>query len=470
MWTWRNGRLRHKRLALANSSLASQAVAPPIDTDEMSCANRTFADIGRKLLARRALQFQAVHPDDGVLGRHRHPSGDGLNRTYARLIRAAFDRRYWSAPRGRTKRVLETPATGGEPYTQMEANFALFFGIAVQLYQSTLVSDQAPFDSARDADKRPDRADAQQRRGLVAFIDLHCNECHAGPTLSGGAVPDEGTLAHRRRSQADPLRARRHDARARRRRLRQHRASCRARTTRASAPSIRSAIRCPSPPNTCSCSSGGRRASSTDLAVQSCVMTAPFATSTFGEPPFTPDELVVDPAGSDPCSAPRWAAVPPPAVAAQELAKPDQGRLSNGTMGSFKIPSLRNVELTGPYMHNGGMATLEEVVQFYNRGGNFSSQGKDAQFLFGAGVSDATLADLVAFLRSFTDERVRMEQAPFDHPALPIPDGHPGDEHGVALDEHGFARTDLLLVPAVGAAGRDAALGPLRSFAERVAP
>jgi hypothetical protein len=41
--------------------------------------------------------------------------------------------------------------------------------------------------------------------------------------------------------------------------------------------------------------------------------------------------------------------------------------------GAFKTPGLRNVELTGPYMHNGSMATLEQVVQFYNRGGNFEN-------------------------------------------------------------------------------------------------
>ena len=41
--------------------------------------------------------------------------------------------------------------------------------------------------------------------------------------------------------------------------------------------------------------------------------------------------------------------------------------------GAFKTPGLRNSELTGPYFHNGGMATLRQVVQFYNRGGNFCS-------------------------------------------------------------------------------------------------
>ena len=38
---------------------------------------------------------------------------------------------------------------------------------------------------------------------------------------------------------------------------------------------------------------------------------------------------------------------------------------------AFKTPGLRNVELTGPYFHNGGQATLMQVVDFYNRGGDF---------------------------------------------------------------------------------------------------
>src|SRR4029078_869410 len=36
--------------------------------------------------------------------------------------------------------------------------------------------------------------------------------------------------------------------------------------------------------------------------------------------------------------------------------------------GSFKVPTLRNVELTGPYFHNGGYATLDSVVALYHRG------------------------------------------------------------------------------------------------------
>ncbi|GAA6617255.1 hypothetical protein NUACC26_030650 [Scytonema sp. NUACC26] len=39
--------------------------------------------------------------------------------------------------------------------------------------------------------------------------------------------------------------------------------------------------------------------------------------------------------------------------------------------GAFKAPGLRNVELTAPYFHNGGQLTLRQVIDFYNRGGDF---------------------------------------------------------------------------------------------------
>jgi hypothetical protein len=67
---------------------------------------------------------------------------------------------------------------------------------------------------------------------------------------------------------------------------------------------------------------------------------------------------------------------------------------------------------------------------------------------------------------------VRWEQAPFDHPALPLANGHVGDENAVEPEDgaSGAARTQLNEVPPVGASGRTAALGPLRSFAERLPP
>jgi hypothetical protein len=126
-------------------------------------------------------------------------------------------------------------------------------------------------------------------------------------------------------------------------------------------------------------------------------------------------------------------------------------------MGAFKTPSLRNVELTGPYFHNGGQGTLMQVVEFYNRGGDF---GRENQADLDRGIRRLGLTPdgkraLVAFLKALTDERVRREQAPFDHPQIFVPNGHPGDERGVTNDGTGKATDALIEVPAVGAGGGD---------------
>ncbi len=470
VWVWRRGRAQRVRLGLINASLASQAVAPPLDDSEMSCSGRTFADIGRKLLGRRPLQFQAVHPEDGVLGRHRDPSGNGLERTYQKLVRKAFNRRYWGAPGRKTAGKFGTPAAGGRPYTQMEANFAMFFGLAVQLYEATLVSDQTRFDSARDALGLPEALNEQERRGLVEFVTLHCNQCHTGPMLSGGAVPPSDTAA----AEVD-------------RKLFRSPLGGSALGLVDSGYVNTGVVPIYDDPGVGGTDPWGRSLSLTaqyldvllgrsenvldPLRVQSCAMTTPFVRMAFGKAPFGIAEVVIDPAGTAQCGVPSYARVPSPAIVAQELSLPAQGRLVAGTLGAFKVPSLRNVELTGPYMHNGGMATLQEVLEFYNRGGNFNSPGKDMESLFGVGVSQSTLDDVVAFLKALTDERVRWERAPFDHPALAIPAGHAGDENAAGADgDTGLAQSQFILLPAVGKAGRDETLGPLRPLDERLQP
>ncbi|MET0753181.1 MAG: cytochrome c peroxidase [Pyrinomonadaceae bacterium] len=84
--------------------------------------------------------------------------------------------------------------------------------------------------------------------------------------------------------------------------------------------------------------------------------------------------------------------------------------------GRFKVPNLRNVELHAPYMHNGRFATLEQVVDFYDRGGDFNAPNLDIDPL---GLSNQQKADLVAFLkRPLTDTRVANELPPFDRPKL----------------------------------------------------
>ena len=76
----------------------------------------------------------------------------------------------------------------------------------------------------------------------------------------------------------------------------------------------------------------------------------------------------------------------------------------------FKTPQLRNVELTGPYFHNGKYATLRQVVDFYDRGGDVPNHSIEP-----LGLTEPEKNALVDFLIALTDERVRFQRAPFDH-------------------------------------------------------
>jgi cytochrome c peroxidase len=91
--------------------------------------------------------------------------------------------------------------------------------------------------------------------------------------------------------------------------------------------------------------------------------------------------------------------------------------------GAFKTPGLRNVALTAPYFHNGGTATLADVVDFYDRGGDYPNAEKSKLMkTLGLGASDK--AALVDFLQNgLTDCRTASEAGPFDHPSLDVPDG-----------------------------------------------
>lgn len=101
----------------------------------------------------------------------------------------------------------------------------------------------------------------------------------------------------------------------------------------------------------------------------------------------------------------------------------DQGRFAvtgnQADLAEFRTPSLRNVELRAPYMHNGRFATLEEVVEFYNRGGDFPGPNTDRNRIRARNLTAQQKADLVAFLkRPLTDPRVAAETGPFDRPLL----------------------------------------------------
>lgn len=100
--------------------------------------------------------------------------------------------------------------------------------------------------------------------------------------------------------------------------------------------------------------------------------------------------------------------------------------------GLFKVPSLRNIELTAPYMHDGRFATLEEVVAFYNAGvvnhPNLSPQLRNPPGTPGAGqprrlnLNAGQQAALVAFLKTLTDRSVTTDpkfQDPFRYTVSP---------------------------------------------------
>ena len=83
----------------------------------------------------------------------------------------------------------------------------------------------------------------------------------------------------------------------------------------------------------------------------------------------------------------------------------------------FRTPTLRNVALTAPYMHDGSLPTLDAVVDFFDRGGDHPEADERIQPL---GLSERQKADLVAFLRSLTGSNV--EELAADARTAPIGD------------------------------------------------
>ncbi|MDD2758668.1 MAG: cytochrome c peroxidase [Methylomonas sp.] len=490
--------LEKQRLRLINSSLASLAVAPPTNHTEMGCNKRSMLDLGRKLLLRQPLQNQQVHYLDSALGVYANSDAEklqpGLNTTYAGLIRKAYNAKYWSY----SGTVPLAPPTGQSAYTQLEANFPMFFALAIQLYESTLISDESPFDnSARDANHQPIDLSAAELNGLEQFRKNQCALCHLGPNFSSASIAANAAIAQ------------------------MHPEAFGEPTFKISAsPNVvnRIPLMVGNLPVTAfydtGFSSNGAAREANDIgaggvddfgqplsfssqylqllagntdavldrdvnAVRACDFQTALA-SNLKLPYALPnlftrvDGLLPQPQSTANCFLPSTNAfIPSPAAAKKELSKPINRRMVAAVTATFKTPSLRNIELTGPYMHNGGMATLEQVVEFYSRGGNFNLDGKHVTRVFlqpNLQFDAQNRADLVAFLKTLTDDRVRYQRAPFDHPALKIPHGHVGDESqtvgGHPLNAS-LSKDDYLLLPAVGA---DGANDPLLPFAELIEP
>lgn len=100
----------------------------------------------------------------------------------------------------------------------------------------------------------------------------------------------------------------------------------------------------------------------------------------------------------------------------------DSGRFtvttSNRDQGRFKTPGLRNISLQNTFMHNGGLTSIEEVIEFYDRGGDVNNPNLDNR-IRPLNLNNQQKIDLAAFLkRPLTDPRVSSGIAPFTSPLL----------------------------------------------------
>jgi cytochrome c peroxidase len=389
------------QVRLEDSSLASQAVTPVLSNTEISAAGRHFPDLGLKLIGGpreflstlpglRPLALQRVHVQDSVLGPQSRYPLPGLSTTYDALVRAAFYSQWWDSPRkirvasDGTATVVTgfdmNPAT--KEYTLMQYNFALFFGLAIQAYETTLVANDSPYDRFMDGD--PNAISAQAIQGVDLFRSQargRCINCHEQAELTGASV---------RRVKEAPTRI--------------------------------------------------REGQILDRGFNNIGVN------------WTLEDLGVG--GKDafgvPLSMVRLLNPPPPEPIAVD--------------GSTKVPGLRNVELTAPYFHNGGFRTLHQVLEFYSRGGDaLPIHSTDGSIVIAPlNVLNNTADELSAFeafLVSLTDERVRLQRAPFDHPQIFVPNGHVGDNHSIP-SIFGIAIDTFLEIPPVGQNGG----APLQKF------
>ena len=144
------------------------------------------------MLSLPPLAKQRVHKLDGVLGIYANPNGPGLIKavSYSSLIQQAFAQQYWNS-----SRLVDGSGTdlglAGLPedtiqYTQMEYNFALFWGMAIQAYESTLVSGASPYDQYASGNRNA--LTSQQAQGLNVFTGKgQCSTCHSGPEFTAAA-------------------------------------------------------------------------------------------------------------------------------------------------------------------------------------------------------------------------------------------------------------------------------------------
>ena len=110
-----------------------------------------------------------------------------------------------------------------------------------------------------------------------------------------------------------------------------------------------------------------------------------------------------------------------------EFTDPGRGAVTGNAYdnGTFRTPSLRNVALTAPYMHDGRLATLADVVDHYNSGGHYA-ENRNPNVL-PLGLTADQRRGLVAFLQTLTDTSFVNRESRMARTALPPFTRRPGD-------------------------------------------
>jgi cytochrome c peroxidase len=518
-----DGNLGPAFVSMQNSALCSQALGPILSSVEMSADGRDFRQVGKKLLARKPLNKQLVDPSDSLLGSFSNAPKNGINISYADMVRKAFLPEWWQyaqhacvAADGSTAAMID-PSKGQscpantQDYSQMEYNFSLFWGVAIQAYESSLVADQTPFDKYLEqqqtytlvGDNKSNSYTIQLKPGLTPYtisviglnpdFDMSDQDTFAfddgfgrftGSGVDGtvdyaaGVItinfeePPVSTVPIRIAYSVGPTPMTQSQLRGLL--IFQTKARC---------------VVCHGGPELSNAAVGTVGPVPLERMVMADLSVRVYDTGFYhiGVRPGAEDGGL---AGADPV-------VSMPLSLGEEmrqrvcndgsLSVMIPGRPGDGItqaplgcgddiarMGFFKTPQLRNVALTAPYFHNGSQLTLEQVVEFYNRGADFNVVSElhimdpDIEPL-GLGLTLQEKQDLVDFLRNgLTDPRTVSQAAPFDHPQLFTPNGHPEGPNGYPVQQDknhpGQATDQYMEVPATGAKGGK----PLPTFLENV--